>query len=96
MTTGIEHKRLTEISVPIGGGDERRYVVPCHCEIGADHDDPQVLISEYNPNDDEEPDEEGEQIDVYQAASIWRSSGEDADSMFGYSEDELRQAADED
>lgn len=90
MTTGTQHKRLTEISVPIGGGDERRYFAPCRCTIGHDHDDPQVLISEFNPNEDD--DEAGESLSVYEAADIWRSKGEDPDYMFGFSEDELREA----
>lgn len=37
-------------------------------------------------------DEDGEGLDVYQAALIWQSSGMDENSTFGYSEDELRDA----
>lgn len=34
----------------------------------------------------------GESLSVYDAADIWMSSGMDEDYMFGYSEDELRNA----
>jgi len=33
-----------------------------------------------------------ENIDAYEAALLWRGSGEDEDMTFGYSEDELRDA----
>ena len=39
-------------------------------------------------------DDDSENISVYDAAEIWRDSGFDEDSMFGYSEDELRDALD--
>lgn len=94
MTTGVKHQRLTEISIPTEGTEERRSFATCRCTIGADHDDPEVLISQYNPNDDED-DEGGETLSVYDAADIWRSNGEDADYTFGYDEDELRRAADD-
>jgi hypothetical protein len=95
MTTGEEHRRTTEISISVVDGEERRYTTSCRCAIGADHDDPAVLISQFDPRD-EEDDEEGESLDVHTAAAIWRSNGEDEDYMFGYSEDELREADDED
>lgn len=95
MTTGVEHKRLVEISVPTEGSDERRSYVKCRCTIGADHEDPEVLISQYDPNEDE-GDEEGETLSVYDAADIYISKGQDEDYTFGYSEDELRRAADDD
>lgn len=46
--------------------------------------------------DDSYPDYEydSENISVYDAAEIWRDSGFDEDSTFGYSEDELRDALD--
>ncbi len=96
MTTGVKHKRLIEISVAVEGDDERRSSVDCRCTIGADHDDPEVMISQFDPNEDEEDDEGGETMSVYDAADIWRSNGEDKDYAFGYDEDELRRAADED
>lgn len=98
VATGVEHKRLVEISVPTEGSEERRSYVKCRCMIGADHEDPEVLISQYNPNDDDddEDDGEGEALSVYDAADIWGSKGQDEDYMFGYSEDELRRAADDD
>ena len=36
--------------------------------------------------------DEGEGIDVYTAADIWLSNGMDEDYMFGYTEEELRDA----
>ena len=35
-------------------------------------------------------DDDSEVLDVYEAADIWRCSGEDEDYMFGFTEDELR------
>lgn len=43
---------------------------------------------------DDDDDDEDESLSVWDAADIWRSHGEDEDYMFGYSEDELRRAAD--
>lgn len=96
MTTGVQHQRLVEISVPTEGDVERRSYAKCRCTIGADHDDPEVLISQYNPNDNDDDEDEGEALSVYDAAEIWGSHGRDEDYMFGYSEDELRRAADDD
>lgn len=98
MTTGVQHQRLVKISVPTEGVEERRSYAKCRCTIGADHDDPEVLISQYDPNEDEDEnddDDEGEALSVYDAADIWGSKGQDEDYMFGYSEDELRRAADD-
>lgn len=96
MTTGVQHQRLVEISVPTEGSEERRSYVKCRCTIGADHDDPEVLISQYDPNEDEDEDDgEGEALSVYDAADIYGSKGQDEDYTFGYSEDELRRAADD-
>ena len=39
-------------------------------------------------------DYEEERISVYDAAEIWRDSGKDEDSTFGYSIDELEDALD--
>lgn len=39
-------------------------------------------------------DDSDERISVYDAAEIWRDSGKDEDSMFGYTEDELNDALD--
>lgn len=41
-------------------------------------------------DDDEEDD--GEYISVWDAANIWQSSGRDEDNMFGYTEEELEKA----
>lgn len=95
MTTGAKHQRLTEISMATDGDEERRYYADCRCTIGHDHDSQEVMLSQFDPDEDE-LDEVGEPLSVYDAADIWRSRGEDEDATFGYSEDELRQAADED
>ena len=94
MSTGNEHQRLVEISVPTEGTEERRSYVKCRCTIGADHDDPEVFISQYDPNEDDD-DEEGEALSVYDAADIWGSKGRDEDYTFGYSDEELSRAADD-
>lgn len=95
MTTGAKHKRLTEISVAVVGDEERHYFRDCRCTIGEDHKDAEVLISQFDPNDDEDG-EEGEELSASEAADIWRSKGMDEDYMFGYSEEELRREEDED
>ena len=41
---------------------------------------------------DDDDDEDGESLSVYEAAEIWRSNGMDEDYTFGYTEDELRDA----
>ncbi|MEV7638207.1 hypothetical protein AB0N71_18765 [Pseudarthrobacter enclensis] len=93
MTTGAKHQRMTEISLN-DAGEERRYYSPCRCAIGADHDADVVTVSELE-DDEDENDEGGEPLSVYDAADIWRSHGEDSHYAFGYSEDELRRAADD-
>lgn len=96
MTTGKAHRRITEIELPYDGSDnERRSFVQCRCTIGEDHNDENVLLSQYDPAEDEEDDMEGEPLSVYAAADIWRSNGEDPDYSFGYDEDELSRAAEE-
>jgi chromosome segregation ATPase len=45
--------------------------------------------------DDDADGDTGERLDVHAAAEIWRSNGMDEDYMFGYTEDELRRAAEE-
>lgn len=42
--------------------------------------------------DDDDLDDDGESLSVYDAALIWASHGRDEDYMFGYSEDELEDA----
>lgn len=42
--------------------------------------------------DDEDDEDDGDSLDVYDAALIWQSKGMDEDYMFGYSDDELRDA----
>ncbi|QOD06189.1 hypothetical protein [Pseudarthrobacter sp. BIM B-2242] len=95
MATGAKHKVLTEVAVATSGDEERPFYKDCRCTIGEDHKANEIFISQFDPDEDE-LDEVGEPLDVYQAADIWRSNGEDADYTFGYGEDELREAADED
>lgn len=58
----------------------------CRCLIGEDHDQNGV------PFDLPDDEDGGEHLSVDDAADIWRSHGMDEDYMFGYSEDELRNA----
>lgn len=51
-------------------------------------DEPFVIMNDWEEDDD------SENISVYDAAEIWRDSGFDEDSTFGYSEEELRDALD--
>lgn len=36
--------------------------------------------------------DDDDRLNIYDAAEIWRDSGKDEDSMFGYTEDELNDA----
>lgn len=95
MATGAKHKVLTAVTVAKEGDEEWYHYQDCRCMKGEDHKATEIFISQFDPDEDED-DEEGEPLDVYQAADIWRSHGEDGDYMFGYDEDALRRAADED
>lgn len=61
-------------------GQQGGYAEDCRCMIGEDHDD----------------DDARESLDVQAAADIWLSHGMDEDYTFGFSEAELRRAADMD
>jgi hypothetical protein len=50
------------------------------------------MQDEYMNDFDDDDDEDGESLSVYEAAEIWRSNGMDEDYTFGYSEDELKDA----
>ena len=50
------------------------------------------MQDEYMNDFDDDDDEDGESLSVYEAAEIWRSNGMDEDYTFGYSEEELRDA----
>ncbi|MFD0046988.1 hypothetical protein ACFVGV_17540 [Pseudarthrobacter scleromae] len=93
MATGAKHKVMTGVAVATSGDEERLFYKECRCTIGEDHKATEIFVSQFDPHED---DDEGGPLDVYQAADIWRSRGEDEDAMYGYSEDELREAADED
>lgn len=54
----------------------------CRCMIGEDHSEDGMLLSE--------------RLSLWDAKDIWLSNGMDEDYRFGYSEDELRRAADMD
>ena len=42
--------------------------------------------------DDDDDEEDGETLSVYDAAEIWESNGRDEDYTFGYTEEELEDA----
>jgi hypothetical protein len=44
-------------------------------------------------DDDNDDDDYGETLSVYDAADIWLSNGMDEDYTFGYTEEELREAS---
>ena len=50
------------------------------------------MEGEFMSEFDDDYDEDGESLSVYEAAEIWRSNCMDEDYTFGYSEDELRDA----
>lgn len=56
----------------------------CRCTLGEDH-----YESGQPVNDDDGEDSE---LSVSDAADIWRSKGMDEDYMFGFTDDELRNA----
>ena len=58
----------------------------------ADFDD---YLSGADDDDDDADGDSGETLSVGDAADIWLSKGWDEDYMFGYTEDELRRAAEE-
>ncbi|WP_298863494.1 hypothetical protein [uncultured Microbacterium sp.] len=58
--------------------------------IGTNHDADGTEVDDWQDLEDE-----SESLSVYDAADIWRSHGEDPDYRFGYSDDELRSAAEE-
>ncbi|GAA3737579.1 hypothetical protein GCM10022239_11630 [Leifsonia bigeumensis] len=81
MPTGPLHYRTTNVAWE---------VKECRCMIGADHFDDGTV-----PSDDLD-DDSGDGMSVWDAADIWASKGKDPDYTFGFSEDELQQAHDED
>ena len=48
--------------------------------------------TEYFDDDEDDDGHDSEALDVYDAALIWQSNGMDEDYMFGYTEEELRNA----
>ncbi len=65
--------------IPETPGGSTGYCEDCRCMIGEDHDD----------------DGSAGSLSVYDAADMWLSSGMDEDYTFGFSESELRRAANE-
>ncbi len=53
---------------------------------------PQSWCKECRSAGSSSDDLDGERLSVYDAADIWMSNGFDEDYMFGYTEDELRDA----
>ena len=56
--------------------------------------DGETYVCDYCSGDeyDDDDDDDGEGLSVDEAAEIWLSSGMDEDQMFGYTEEELRDA----
>lgn len=52
----------------------------------------QVRQTEYIDDDEDDDEHDSKTLDVYDAALIWQSNGMDEDYMFGYTEEELRNA----
>jgi hypothetical protein len=78
MPTGPKHQRF--VDAVDEDGEEFSYAEDCRCMLGEDHS--------------ADPDDPwGESLSVSDAADIWMSSGQDEDYTFGYSEDELGNAA---
>ncbi|GAB3865443.1 hypothetical protein GCM10028801_35940 [Nocardioides maradonensis] len=92
MPTGPSHYKTTATLVRGDGTNVDDYEmsdVVCRCTIGEDHNgDGEPLASMFSDDDDSDD----ETLSVYDAADIWRSKGMDEDYMFGYSEEELRNA----
>lgn len=59
--------------------------------IGTNHDSDGNEVDDWSDLEDD-----ANLLSVYDAADIWRSYGEDPQYRFGYSDAELRAAADED
>ncbi|MBQ6994470.1 MAG: hypothetical protein IJN64_08305 [Lachnospiraceae bacterium] len=54
--------------------------------------DGESYVCDYCANEEEDDEDDGERLSVYDAALIWASHGKDEDYMFGYSEEELEDA----
>ena len=83
------HERLISAEFDGGGNLTRVDVEDCRCMIGSNHDDDGNEVDDW-----QDLENGGQSLSVYDAADIWLSKGQDEDYMFGYSEDELRRAAD--
>jgi len=79
MPTGQLHARITSDGV----------YEKCRCTYGEDHYEDGPLVDDY---DDDDGNDDSEALSASDAADIWRSNGMDEDYMFGYSDDELRNA----
>lgn len=93
MPTGPLHYKTTATRVRGDGtnvNDWETSDVECRCTIGRDHDGEGQGLTDWMSDDGS--DDDSEALSVSDAADIWRSHGMDEDYMFGYSEDELRNA----
>lgn len=90
MPTGPLHERLLSASFDAAGNLSSVSVEDCRCMIGTNHDAHGAEVEDWQDLEDETS-----SLSVYEAADIWRSRGEDPDYQFGFSEFELRAAADE-
>lgn len=94
MPTGPLHDAYTNTIVD---GEIVQSAVDCRCMIGEVHETEESVDMEafYGEHDDDDDPHE-ESLSVHDAADIWLSSGMDEDYTYGFSEDELRRAADMD
>lgn len=91
MPTGPAHVRVKRIEELIY--EPLSDCEACRCMIGKDHDENGMTVSDYWYEQDE--DGSGGALSEYEAADIWASSGGDEDYSFGYSNEELEDAANE-
>lgn len=89
MPTGRKHQKFIS-------DDEGRTFrgEDCRCTIAEDHDVKLYPIENFEGYIGRGSNESTSGLDVHDAADIWLSKGMDEDYTFGYSEDELRRAAD--
>lgn len=90
MPTGPLHERLISADFDDAGNLVNVTVEECRCMIGTNHDGDGTEVDDWQDLEDD-----ASSLSVYDAADIWRSRGEDPDYRFGYSEAELRVAAEQ-
>ena len=94
---GVLYKLQAELEAASERGDDREFdrVLKKMAKAEQDFERAQKELDDYLSADDDEDEDTGETLSVSDAADIWMSSGMDEDYTFGYTEEELRRAADE-